>query len=209
VEKPTLLDILLFPKSYFAKITDKLPTLFLGIIFVGLANAAFLLWDHVPGLFYNKELTVLIFNSTLALCVAVLLGLINIVFFSLPLFDLFKFFRVKERIKNINGQLIKLMKVYISAHFIIVPVQAFFEATVRLSKWTGMTSGFIIAIALIEFVLLPIWLGAIVSRGINTIYDFDDRLKSMIFVIVYGWYLILSYALSYTICNWILTLFRI
>lgn len=207
MEKPTFLDILLFPRSFFAKITDKLPTLYLGIIFVGLSDVAFLLLDHIPGLFYNKSLTVLIFNSTLALCVGILLGLIDIVFFALPLFDLFKFFRVKEGIKNINGQLIKLMKVYISAYFIIVPVQAFFAATVYLGGMVGMSSDFSASMALIEFILVPIWLGAIVSRGINTIYDFDDRLKSMIFVIVYTWNLLLSYALTYTAGNWILLSF--
>jgi len=208
VEKLSLLDIFLFPKSYFKKITDKLPTLFLGIIFVGLSNAVFLFLDYMPLMFCNKTLNVLIFNSTLALCIAVLLGLVDIIFFCLPLFDLFKFFRVKERIKNMDGQLIKLMKVYISAHFIIVPVQAFFEATVRLAKWGGMTTSFAFYINLIEFIILPIWLGAIVARGINTIYDFDDRLKNMIYVIVYCWYLMLSYALSFTIGNWILMLFK-
>jgi len=30
----------------------------------------------------------------------------------------------------------------------------------------------------------------------------------MIFVIVYGWYLLLSYALSFTIGNWISLLFK-
>ncbi len=208
MERPTILDILLLPKSFFAKITDKLPILFLGIIFVGLTDAAFLLLQHIPRLFVNKTLTVLIFNSTLALCVAILLGLVDIVFFSLPLFDLFKLFRVKERIKSVNGQLIKLMKVYISAHFIIVPVQAFFEATIYLSSMTGMATNFSVAMAMIEFILIPIWLSAIVSRGINTIYDFDDRLKSMVFVIVYTWYLLLSFAMSFTATKWILMLFK-
>ena len=71
-----------------------------------------------------------------------------------------------------------------------------------------MTSGFSITMALIEFMLMPIWLAAILARGINTIYDFDDRLKGMIFVIVYGWYLLLSYAMSFTIGNWITLLFK-
>ena len=208
MERPTFLDILLFPRSFFAKITDKLPTLFLGIIFVGLSDAAFLLFEHIPAFFVSKSLTVLIFNSTLALCVAVLLGLLDIIFFSLPLFDLFKFFRLKQGIKNINGQLIKLMKVYISAHFIIVPVQAFFAATLHLADLAGMTTNFSVSMALIEFVMIPIWLSAIVSRGINTIYDFDDRLKGMIFVIVYTWHLLLSFALTYTAGNWILMLFK-
>lgn len=208
MKKLTLLDILLFPKTYFAKITDKLPTLYLGVLFIGLSKAVFLLLDRIPVIFCNKTLSVLIFNSTLALCIAVLLGLIDVIFFSFPLFDLFKFFRVKDRIKNINGQLIKLMKVYISAHFIIIPVQAFFTATVRLSELVGMTSSFSISMALIQFLLVPIWLAAIVSRGINTIYDFDDRLKGMIFVIAYGWHLLLSYAMTYTIGNWIAMLFK-
>lgn len=208
MERPTFLDILLFPRTFFAKITDKLPTLFLGIIFVGLSDAAFLLLEHIPAFFSNKSLTVLIFNSTLALCVAVLLGLIDVIFFSLPLFDLFKFFRLKQGIKDINAQLIKLMKVYISAHFIIVPVQAFFVATLHLADLAGMTSNFSVSMALIEFVMIPIWLSAIVSRGINTIYDFDDRLKGMIFVIVYTWHLLLSFALTYTAGNWILMLFK-
>lgn len=208
MEKSTLLDILLLPKAFFAKITDKLPTLFLGLIFVGVADAAFLLYQYVPKIFVNKTMSVLIFNSTLALCIAVLLGLIDVIFFSLPLFDLFKFFRVKERIPNINGQLIKLMKVYISAHLIIVPVQAFFEATIFLSSKAGMNANFSVSMALIQFILIPIWLSAIVSRGINTIYDFDDRLKSMIFVIVYTWYLLLSFAMSFTLFKWILILFK-
>jgi len=46
--------------------------------------------------------------------------------FALPLFDIFKFFRVKEKIKNLNGQLIKLMKVYVASHFPVMPVNAFF-----------------------------------------------------------------------------------
>ena len=208
VEKPTFLDILLFPRSFFAKITDKLPTLFLGIIFVGLSDATFLLLDYFPVIFLNKTLSVLIFNSTLALCVAVLLGLIKIVFFALPLFDLFKLFRVKERIKNINSQLIKLMKVYISAHFIIVPVEAFFEATVRLSKLVGMGENYSATMALIQFVLLPTWLSAIVTRGINTIYDFDDRLKNMVFVIAYTWILLISIAMNFSAGRWIPMFFK-
>ncbi len=208
MERPTLLDILLLPKSLFAKITDKLPILFLGFTFVGLADAAVLLLKHIPRIFVNKTLSVLIFNSTLALCIAILLGLIDVVFFSLPLFDLFKFFRVKERIQNINGQLIKLMKVYISAHFIIVPVQAFFEATIYLSTMAGMNTNFSVSMALIGFILIPIWLSAIVSRGINTIYDFDDRLKSTVFVIVYTWHLLLTFAIRFTMANWILMIFK-
>jgi hypothetical protein len=208
VEKPTILDILLFPRSFFAKITDKLPTLFLGILFVGLSDAAFLLLDYLPVIFLNKTLSVLIFNSTLALCDAILLGLIKVVFFALPLFDLFKLFRVKERIKNINSQLIKLMKVYICAHFIIVPVGAFFEATVRLSRLAGMGANYSATMALIQFVLLPTWLSAIVTRGINTIYNFDDRLKNMVFVIAYTWILLISIAMKFSAGRWIPILFK-
>ncbi|HPD01502.1 MAG TPA: hypothetical protein PLA01_09175 [Acetivibrio sp.] len=198
----SLLDILLFPKSFYKKISDKLLTLYLGIILVGFIDMGFGLYTDIPMYFWSKPPTTLMFNISLTLCFVVLAGLIDIVFFALPLFDIFKFFRVKEKIKNINGQLIKLMKIYVVSHFLVVPVNAFF---LFLSNGPYGENG---SVSIISFFVLtvvtPIWHCAIVTRGINAIYSFDDRLKNAVFPLVYVWTTLLGYALGFIINNWLI-----
>lgn len=202
----TLLDILLFPKAFFEKITDKLHSLYLGIILIGFIDMGFVLSTKLSQYFFAKQQSVLIFNITLALCFVVLIGLVDVIFFALPLFDIFKFFRVKERIKNINGQLIKLMKIYIASHFLVVPVNAFFYWLAVGDDKTGTSMG--ITSFLVLMVITPLWHSAIISRGINTIYSFDERLKSLVFLIVYAWTVLLGYALSFITDNWLVVLLR-
>jgi len=202
VSNNNLLDILLFPKSFYKKISDKLLTLYLGIILVGFIDMGFSLYADLPMYFLRKPPTALLFNISLTLCFIILAGLIDIVFFALPLFDIFKFFRVKERIKNINGQLIKLMKIYVVSHFLVVPVNAFF---LFLSNGFYGPKG---AVFYISFFMLsivtPVWHSAIMTRGINAIYNFDERLKGAVFGLVYIWSTLLGYALGYIIDNWLI-----
>ncbi|NLP14260.1 MAG: hypothetical protein GX383_07310 [Clostridium sp.] len=198
----SLLDILLFPKSFYRKISDKLLTLYLGIIMVGFIDMGFGLYTDIPMYFWGKPPTALLFNISLTLCFVLLTGLMDIVFFALPLFDIFKFFRVKERIKNINGQLIKLMKIYVVSHFLVVPVNAFF---IFLSNEPYGTKG---SVSFISFFVLsivtPLWHTAIMTRGINAIYSFDERLKNAVFPLVYIWSTLLGYALGYIMDNWLI-----
>ncbi len=201
----TLLDILLLPRSFYKKISDRMNTLYPGIILVGFIDIGFALGTKLYSYFFGKSQSALIFNISLAICFVLLIGLIDVVFFALPLFDIFKFFRVKERINNLNGQLIKLMKIYVVSHFPVVPVNAFFY-------WLVIgpfgTEGISILAYFITSVITPLWHTAILTRGINTIYNFDERIRTFVFFIVYLWTTMLGYALGFIINNWFFTLFK-
>jgi len=45
-------------------------------------------------------------------------------------------------------------------------------------------------------VITPLWHAAILARGINAIYEFDERLKTLVFFIAYLWTTMLGYALD-------------
>ncbi|ADU73364.1 MAG TPA: hypothetical protein DEF39_14375 [Hungateiclostridium thermocellum] len=205
VLKNTLLDLLLLPRSFYKKLSDKANTLHPGIILVGFIDIGFALGAELFGYFFGKTRAALIFNISLTVCFVLLVGLIDVVFFALPLFDIFKFFRVKEKIKNLNGQLIKLMKVYVASHFPVMPVNAFFYWLVLGPYGTEALSllGYFVT-----SVITPLWHAAILARGINAIYEFDERLKTLVFFIAYLWTTMLGYALGFMINNWFFVLYR-
>jgi len=205
VLRNNLLDLLLFPRSFYKKISDNIQTLYPGIILLGFIDVGFALGTELFGYFFGKTQSALIFNISLTIGFVLLIGLIDVVFFALPLFDIFKFFRVKERIKNLNGQLIKLMKVYVVSHFPVVPVNAFFYWLVLGPYGTETLS---LAAYFVTSVITPLWHSAILSRGINAIYEFDERLKTLVFFIAYLWTTMLGYALGFMISNWFFTLYK-
>lgn len=205
-----LFDILLFPRSFYKKITDKLFTLYLGIALVGLYYIGFaLVLNNRLGLFLGRPHVFFVYNTSLALCLILLLGLVDIVFFSIPLFDIFKFFRVKERIINIKGLLIKLMKVYVVSYFLIIPAKVIGIAIGLNGRgFTGSFLDYGTVFILVNFVLIPLWQSAILTRGIDTVYNFDDRLKGIVFMVIYSWKTLLGFALSLSVEKWILLLFK-
>jgi len=79
-----LLDVLLFPKDLYKRITDKKPGLYGGIIFVGLVDIVFVLFINYNKLFVDKTQGDLIFNIILSIIFIFGLGIIDVFFFSIP-----------------------------------------------------------------------------------------------------------------------------
>ena len=129
-----LLDILLYPVRLFEKLTDKKATLYTGILLVGaidllLPDIAF----SLKFIFSGKPVNDVYVNAVLAAFIIVVLGIVDVTFVSLPLFDFFKFVKKKEGslsgLEHERGQIVssaatpvKIMKIYIMSHFIIIPV---------------------------------------------------------------------------------------
>jgi hypothetical protein len=221
-----LLDILLFPKDLYKRITDRKPSLYAGIIFVGLADLGFVLYKNFNELFTNKTQGDLIFNIILSILFVIVIGIIDVFFFSLPLFDLFKRFKkdknlpqnrgitdikdsgIKDRDIRDKGLLIKLIKVYIVTHFLILPAEIVVFLIYRnIINNTGIAT-WVMYISVIIDLLIPIWFSAAISRGVNVLYDFKPVFKRLAFVIIFVWNHLLAYAFSYMIDKWMLVLFR-
>ena len=93
--KKFLIDRLLFPKDFFKKITDKLHTLYIGIVLIGLVDLGMSLIYKIPFYFYNKPTEILVYNISLALAL-LFSRAFGYIIFAMPLFDIFKNFALRS-----------------------------------------------------------------------------------------------------------------
>ena len=205
--KDKLLNILLFPPKLFAGLNDKRLTLYAGILFIGIID---LFIPDFMGtyklLFTGISSDSVSWNTLVAAGVVVLLGVVDTMFFSVPLYDLFKWLKKRED-KPHNASSVKIMKVYIMSHFLIVPV----NVLMHYSLFRGVTenSGALITnIYLVYFFIILVWSSAIVSRGINTLFSFNPILRRLTFIVVFTWNFLLGMVFELQILNWLLKLFR-
>ncbi len=205
--KDRLLNILLYPQRLFAGLTDKRQILYAGIIIIGFIDLFMpdfigtygLLFTHIPASSVR-------WNILAAVGVVLLLGAVDTVFFSVPLYDLFKWLKKKED-KPHNASPVKLMKVYIMSHFLIVPV----NCIMHYAFFRGVTENsgvFIKNFYLIYFFIILIWSSAIVTRGVNTLFDFNPVFRRLTFIIVFTWNFLLGMVFELQILNWLLMLFK-
>ncbi len=201
-----LRDIILLPRALYKKLTAKRASLFIGIILVGLIDMGFSIFIGYNNLFAGKSSMVIYFNITLALVLVILTGFIDVVFFSVPLFDLFKHFKMEKGIGDYSQQLVKLMKVYICANFLVLPLNILFYIIFRSYEFGSSFATVVLAYFVI---FLPsIWASAAIARGVNEIYSFIQPLKKVVFLIVFLWSMILGLILNYIIEQWFMLLFR-
>lgn len=228
--KDKLLNILLFPRNLFEKLTDKKSTLYAGILLVGAID---LLLPDVAGsfklLFTNKPVNSIYFNAVMMVLIIAALGGIDVLFIGLPLFDFFKFLKKKEigiigqdglkegehiiiimnKAASINytATAVKVMKVYIMSHFIIIPVNtiahyAFFNNIAEPAPvWVQN-------LALVYFMAIFIWSAAIMARGVNTLFRFSPIFTKLTFIIVFAWNFLFGMVFDLQIMNWLTRLFR-
>lgn len=202
-----LLDLLLLPKAYYKKIGDRKSTVYLGAVFVGAVDLVFpYLYENYSRLYGNQSGNSLWANVLLSMALITLLGLVDVFFFSLPVYDLFKRFK-NPKVPAGASNLVKVMKVYISSHLIIMPISILIYLGVK-SLGTEVPVGLAyLSVLLLDFVV-PVWFSATITRGMNVLYGLDQRYRLFIFMLVYIWNFLLGFALTYMIQNWIMNLFR-
>ncbi len=202
-----LLNILLFPKSLYGRITSKKSSLYAGILFVGFVDVIFLLILNYSSLFTNKMLGDLIFNIILSVIIMIAFGIIDVCCFSIPMFDLFKHFKKSDAVKADRELLIKLMKVYVAVHLIIFPVELIIFLI--LYNFPNGNSVFLFYLLSIVYSLIPIWFSSAITRGANVLYNFVPPFKWIAFLVILLWNYLLGYAFSYMTNNWILEILRL
>lgn len=205
--KDKLLNILLFPPRLFAGLNDKRLTLYAGILLIGIIDL------FVPDflgtyklLFTGIPIESVSWNTLIAIGVVVLLGVVDTVFFSVPLYDLFKWLKKRED-KPHDASPVKIMKVYIMSHFLIVPVNVLFHY-LFFSSITANSGALITNLYLAYFFVILVWSSAIVSRGINTLFSFNPIFKRLTFIVVFTWNFLLGMVFELQILNWLLKLFK-
>lgn len=201
-----LLDLLLLPKKFYKKFTAKKSTLFIGIVLDGLLFMILTLIDNFTKIFHGKSIMIIYFNVTLAVIFIVLIGFIDVIFFSIPIFDLFKTFKKGKEEPHSEELLIKFMKVYVCASIVTFPINLIFGLILRdLNMSEGMALDTLVSLS----ILLPsVWFASIVSRGANELYDFHPFYKRLVFLVSLAWGTILAIVLWFIMHYWLMLLFR-
>ncbi len=219
--KDRLLNILLYPAGFFERLTDNRTTLYSGIVMVGAVD---LLLPDVAAvlkhLFTGKPVNDVYINCFLVILVIIVLGIIDVTFVCVPLFDFFKFMKKKEgsiyvqehgreyeQIVTPAASRIKTMKVYIMSHFVIIPVSTIvyyaFLRNIAENSPIWMKN-----LALVIFMLILLWSAAIMSRGINTLFRFNPIFARLTFIAVFAWNFLFGMVFDMQIMNWLMKLFR-
>lgn len=193
-----LSDVLLYPHGFYTKLTNKKASLYAGIIFVGFADL-FLpdLFKTLKAMFIGKTPNQLIISIVLSVVTISILGLLDVVIFSFPLFDLFNFLKSKVGEAH-NASVIKVIKVYIYSYFILLPLQLLLNYTV-FKDFNASSSEPLQNLFALYFFIIALWSTAIVVRGINTLFNLNGLLRRVTFFIVFLWNMIVTIVFSYQI----------
>lgn len=200
-----ILDMLLLPKSVYQKLTGRKAPLLMGIFFVGAVDIVFALADNYSEIFGGNSQRAIAYNVLIVLISLIVMGIADVLFFSIPLFDLFKLFKKEKGSEPQKNMLVKLAKVYITAHIIIIPIEIIIYFVARNMN---SINGGIVYLAVFLNTVLPFWFSAAITRGINSIYKFQILFKRLVFIIVLIWGYLLSNALSFAINHWVTAFFK-
>ena len=198
-------DILLLPRALYQKVSGRKATLYIGMFLIGVLDIVFDITPKWQDIFGGNSLENLIIKILVTLIFVVIVGFVDVVFFAIPLFDLFKKFKKEEEISEPhNIQRIRLMKVYMLAHIVIVPVEIIIYAIV--GDGSNLDYNFATYLAVLLALALPFWFAAAISRGIKSIYRFAPVFRGLVFIVVFIWTYALSYAFEFGI-DWLMNLF--
>lgn len=201
----SLLDIFLLPRGLHKRLNEKELTLYLGIVFIGCIDVIYpQITSLLSELFVGRTKEAVIANILVIIGSIIVVGLIDVIFFAVPMADLFNKVFKREKVQE-SISLVKIMKLYIIAHLITLPANAllyYFLDSAQLG-----TNMFIIYLTSYIAILVLIWFNAIIVRGVNSLYDFVPVFKVLVFPAVFTWNILLGIGLQYMIDNWLTKLF--
>jgi len=213
--KEKLLDYLLLPRTVYKKTSNSLWSLLIGIIYVGVADIlTYLLPNGLNSIFSGKSAVSLTYNILVMISVVLFIGVLDVTFFSIPIFDIFKYLNIhhllaypspNSKLDKYNG-LIRLIKTYILARTIVIFATILVYLGLYLTKTIYTRLGASLLIIYLGLII-PIWLSTAIMRGIDTIYTMNSKVRNSIFCVVFVWGFLISSSIDY-VCKWILLMFK-
>ncbi len=177
-----LLNIVLLPKWLYEKTTANIVTLIIGILIVGGVDVFLPINEYFKD-YFNKPLNMIIINSLIVLLFLVIIGFIDVICFAIPLSDIARRLKKLGEFERIENFRIRVMKVYILSHFLFVPI---FSVLLFFAN-KSPESKIIYVLFNLFLIIEPFWVGALITRGISTIFNLHFLHKYIIFFLVILW----------------------
>lgn len=207
-----IIDLFLLQKDFYSKLTDKSMWLYAGIVFVGLRDVIFSILDpeNNKGLFINK----LSFNFktiVVLLITALIIGFVDVLCFSYPVFDVIKHF--KKRSEGYNASpvgntysslLTKVMKVCVLANIVITPLDVLTYFTGK--AYFSLESTIFLFITSALGILAYFWFNGAITRGLCVLFRLSTNVRGLVFVLVFAWNAMIGSAINYLLSQVIMRL---
>ncbi|ACL77278.1 hypothetical protein [Ruminiclostridium cellulolyticum] len=198
----TFIDFFLLQKDFYSKLTDKSLWLYIGIVFVGLRDVIFyILNPQNPKGFFITNLSFDLKTASILLITALLIGFIDVLCFSYPVFDVIKHFKKKSErynasvVNTYSSLITKVMKVYILANIILTPMDIIIYFS---SRWTLSTDSMILLfITTVMGILSYFWFNGVITRGLCMLFRLSNNVRGLVFVLVFFWNALISSAIQY------------
>ncbi len=196
-----IIDFFLLQKDFYSKLTDKNMWLYIGIALVGIRDVVL----GVAGTNINPtdKLHVVLNMRTAAILfvTALIMGLIDVLCFSYPVFDIIKHFKKRSDSNSISmgmsysSLLTKVMKVYIVVNIIVTPLNILGYYTAYAGN--VHQSVILMYIAAVLDILAYFWFNGAITRGLCVLFKLGTGTRGLVFVLVFLWNALLSSAIGY------------
>lgn len=198
----TIIDIFLLQKDFYSKLTDKSMWLYIGIVFVGLRDVIFYILNpqNTKG-FFITNLSLTFKTAAVLFITALIIGFVDVICFSYPVFDVIKHF--KKRSEGYNASVVntysslitKVTKVYVLTNILLTPMDALIYFC---SRWTFSTESMILLfITTVMGILSYFWFNGAITRGLCVLFRLSNNVRGLVFVLVFCWNALISSAIQY------------
>ncbi len=195
-----IIDFFLLQKDFYSKLTDKNMWLYIGIALVGIRDVGL----GVLGVNLDTSDKVsVVFNiktGAFLFLAALIIGLVDVICFSYPVFDIIKHFKKRSDSNSMSmgvsysSLLTKVMKVYIVVNIIVTPINLLGYYTLQMSSnYKSLTLLYITAVL---DILAYFWFNGAITRGLCVLFKLPTGVRSLVFMLVFLWNALLSEAVG-------------
>ncbi len=196
-----IIDFFLLQKDFYSKLNDKKMWLYIGIALVGLRDVGL----GVIGMNFDPSakthVALNIRTGAILFIAALLIGFIDVICFSYPVFDIIKHFKKRSENNSMamgvsySSLLTKVMKVYIAVNLIVTPLNLIAYYTLYINPNNKYL--ILLYITAVLDILAYFWFNGAITRGLGVLFKLPTGARSLVFMLVFVWNALLTEALNY------------
>lgn len=197
-----IIDFFLLKKDFYSKLTDKSMWLYIGIALVGIRDVVFsIIGMNATNTDYSKIIEFNFKTIGVLLVTVLAIGLVDVISFSYPIFDIIKHFKKKNESNSMtlgmlySSLLTKVIKVYAIVNIIVTPLDllSYFTGNLAISQKSVLLT----YISLVLGILGYFWFNGAITRGLCILFKLPNSVRGLVFVLVFLWNALLSQAIGY------------
>ncbi len=195
-----IIDFFLLKKDFYARLNDKTMWLYIGIALVGIRDVGLAVLGLNISSSGDPVISFSLKTCAILFLAALVIGLIDVICFSYPIFDIIKYFKRRSDSNALalgtsySSLLTKVMKVYIAVNIIVTPLSLLSYYTFHLTGKYEMA--LLVYLTAVLDVLAYFWFNGAITRGLCVLFKIPARVRVLVFMLVFVWNALLSEALG-------------